>query len=139
MSHTPTPTQTTMSDLKKGDLLYNRDFNCFGNFSHRIDGGIMVTDTPPRKKISLPTHEWSEGDCTKATKEQVTEYIRGLGWVYYTNSYVYEKEGNQFEVAEFDTGEYRVSGNLDPKDFITAPAQLAEAIQVATLLNAVKD
>ena len=126
-----------MSDLKKGDLLYNRDFNCFGNFSHRIDGGIMVTDTPPRKKISLPTHEWSEGDCTKATKEQVTEYIRGLGWNKNLRYDMWSKKGNKIE--HHKTGYYVAFREVRKHEFTDALEQLAEAIQVATLLNAVKD
>jgi len=82
---------------------------------------------------------WYNFYCQKATRSDVEKYIKSLGWVYYTNSYVYEKEGNQFEVAEFDTGEYRISGNLSSENFDTAPAQLAEAILVAGILNATKE
>lgn len=129
-----------MSDLKKSDLVMTE--HGLGWYDDNLSGFPVLLNNGFTGSVSLLdsiNDSSAVKEIAKATKEQVTEYIRGLGFVYYTNSYVYEKEGNQFEVAEFDTGEYRVSGNLDPKDFLTAPAMQSEAIQVAQLLNAVKD
>jgi hypothetical protein len=80
------------------------------------------------------------------TRAQVEEKIKDMGYGKWYDGYT--KKGTPYTIKEgyqwINEGTAQetiwvVSGEVKPKNFGTAPAQLAEAILVAQLLNATKD
>lgn len=137
-----------MSELKKGDFLYNTDMKYFAYFSHEVEDGIMVTNVAPIPNISLPTFHWCKEDTVSVTRPQVEAYLKEKGWVWKDN-HTTDDEGKPMDCSHFGKkkymlwldvyGEWYVSTPaIKRKDFDTAPAQLQEAITMARLLNATK-
>lgn len=137
-----------MSELKKiqdGDLVFS---------VNELGWVDYIMGMPERYEhlqvttLSGKTHSYSGGDRPpKATREQVEAYLKEKGWELWYDGYT--KKGvspyhiqSMHQWAEGGTEQiYRwgVAGTVREKDFDTAPAQHAEAILMAKLLNATKD
>ena len=78
-----------------------------------------------------------DGTPTPATRAQVEAKVKEMGFKQ-TLANMWISKSNRLNVGLMD-GDYCPFGTIDPDNFDTAPAQLAEAILVARMLNATKD
>lgn len=124
-----------MSDLKEKDLVMTEHgLAWYVKFCPANDAGLY--DASNQVKLLTGETYFLDATPTKATKEQVTEYIRGLG--HYMNNDEVIVHGSVIFFDALDCIRIKPC-QLGERDFPTALAQLAEAIQVAQLFNAVKD
>jgi len=101
----------------------------------RIENGEHLVNPIAWESDHLSPHF----NASVATRAQVEEKIKEMGWRKEIGHH-YQKFENVYELRKpMQTWMLRNPDYLGISDFDTAPAQLAEAIQVAKLLNATKD
>jgi hypothetical protein len=125
-----------MKELTKGTLVMT-------------DMGLAWYIKPARAGVKLYNHEielLQSGysycqTISIATRAQVEEKIKEMGWVWEDAYASWDKPSNLYKVLENIPNNWGliVPSTIIDTDFDTAPAQLAEAILVAKLLNATKD
>lgn len=129
------------TELKKGDLVMT-------------ERGFAVYIRPVRNNKHFLCHKFGE-ECalyfeqarplTSEHRPQVEAYLKQKGWEWIKagddkiDSSFYCKEGSDCIVSRFEDGRFTINlFELHPDQFDSAPAQLAEAILMARLLNATK-
>ena len=80
-------------------------------------------------------------NASVATRAQVEEKIKEMGWMPTYRNYGFSHNKNIYFLMSFNNTDFivKLEDSISSQDFDTAPAQLAEAIQVARLLNATKE
>lgn len=139
MSHTNLKNQHTITDLKKGDLVMTEDglgwYQTYWNDNLSEPHRIFTIDGKKDSDVK---------QATKATRQDVKEYINGLGILpmedlSYCLTHPITGDITFTIIEEQGIWAYKLDGYYFPDSGAIISVQLAEAILVARLLNATKD